>query len=57
MEILDPERRRDRPVITSEALASQAWNCETVKEIVSHDLWIKDLIVLPFVFFIRIEYE
>jgi len=54
MEILDPERRRDRPVVTLEALASQAWNCETVKEIVSQDLWIKDLIALPFVFFKRI---
>lgn len=54
MEILDPERRRDRPVVTLEALASQAWNCETVKEIVSQDLWIKDLIALPFEFFKRI---
>lgn len=54
MEILDPERRRDQPVVTLEALASQAWSCETVKEIVSQDLWIKDLIALPFVFFKRI---
>ncbi|KAF5482588.1 hypothetical protein F2P56_003146 [Juglans regia] len=54
MEILDPERRRDQPVVTLEALASQAWNCETVKEIVSKDLWIKDLIALPFGFFKRI---
>ncbi|KAF5726493.1 hypothetical protein HS088_TW22G00171 [Tripterygium wilfordii] len=54
MEILDPERRRDKPVVTLEALASQAWNCETVKEIVSQDLWIKDLIALPFGFFKRI---
>ncbi|KAM3697035.1 hypothetical protein ACJW30_06G083600 [Castanea mollissima] len=54
MEILDPERRRDQPVVTLEALASQAWSCETVKEMVSQDLWIKDLIALPFVFFKRI---
>ena len=54
MEILDPERRRDQPVVTLEALASQAWSCETVKEIVSQDLWIKDLVALPFVFFKRI---
>ncbi|XP_057955032.1 BTB/POZ domain-containing protein At5g48130 isoform X2 [Malania oleifera] len=54
MEILDPERRRDRPVVTVEALAHQTWSCETVKEIVSHDLWIKDLIALPFGFFKRI---
>lgn len=54
MEILDPERRRDQPVVTLEALASQAWNSEMVKEIVSQDLWIKDLIALPFGFFKRI---
>lgn len=54
MEILDPERRRDQPVVSLEALSSQAWNCETVKEIVSQDLWIKDLIALPYVFFKRI---
>ncbi|XP_050205446.1 BTB/POZ domain-containing protein At5g48130 [Mercurialis annua] len=54
MEILDPERRRDRPVITSEALNGQAWSCETAKEIVIHDLWIRDLIALPFEFIKRI---
>ncbi|KAK9285691.1 hypothetical protein L1049_024890 [Liquidambar formosana] len=54
MEILDPERRRQQPVVTLEALASQAWSCETVKEIVSQDLWIKDLIALPYGFFKRI---
>ncbi|MCD7459599.1 hypothetical protein HAX54_041427 [Datura stramonium] len=54
MEILDPERRRDHPVVTLEALASQPWNNETVKEILSQDLWIKDLIALPFPFFKRI---
>uniref|UniRef100_A0A2C9UP56 NPH3 domain-containing protein n=1 Tax=Manihot esculenta TaxID=3983 RepID=A0A2C9UP56_MANES len=54
MEILDPERRRDKPVVTLESLADQAWSCETAKEIVIHDLWIKDLIALPFGFFRRI---
>lgn len=54
MEILDPERRRDQPVLTLETLASQTWGCETVKEIVCQDLWIKDLIALPFGFFKRI---
>ncbi|XP_062107232.1 BTB/POZ domain-containing protein At5g48130 [Humulus lupulus] len=54
MEILDPERRRDRPVVTLEALASQSWSCETMKEIVSQELWIKDLIALQFGFFKRI---
>ncbi|XP_030460479.2 BTB/POZ domain-containing protein At5g48130 [Syzygium oleosum] len=54
MEILDPERRRDRPVLTLEPLASSAWNCKSVKEFVSQDLWVKDLIALPFGFFKRI---
>ncbi|KAK4369334.1 hypothetical protein RND71_013126 [Anisodus tanguticus] len=54
MEILDPERRRDHPVVTLEALASQPWSSEIVKEILSQDLWIKDLIALPFPFFKRI---
>ncbi|KAK1353691.1 hypothetical protein POM88_052056 [Heracleum sosnowskyi] len=52
MEILDPERRRDQPVVTLEALASQAWSLQIVEEIV--DVWIKDLIALPFRFFERI---
>ncbi|KAK6919241.1 NPH3 domain [Dillenia turbinata] len=54
MEILDPDRRRSQPVVTLEALVGQSWGCETVKEIVSQDLWIKDLIALPFGFFKRI---
>ncbi|KAF6149632.1 hypothetical protein GIB67_011241 [Kingdonia uniflora] len=54
MEILDPERRRETPIITLEHLASRAWSCETVKEVASQDLWIKDLIALPFGFFKRI---
>lgn len=54
MEILDPERRRNQPVVTLEVLASQAWSCLKVEEIVRQDLWIKDLIALPFGFFKRI---
>ncbi|KAJ0053445.1 hypothetical protein Pint_01879 [Pistacia integerrima] len=54
MEILDPERRREKPVVTLEALVSQAWCCESLKAIVSQDLWIKDLIALPFGFFRRV---
>lgn len=54
MEILDPERRRDKPVATLEALAGQAWSCEAANEILSQELWIKDLIALPFGFFRRI---
>lgn len=54
MEILDPERRRDQPIITVEALANQSWSSETVMEIANEDLWIKDLIALPFQFFKRI---
>ncbi|KAK1396160.1 hypothetical protein POM88_006023 [Heracleum sosnowskyi] len=54
MEILDPERRRNQPVVTLEVLARQAWSCQKVEEIVRQDLWIKDLIALPFGFFKRI---
>ncbi|GAB4859354.1 hypothetical protein Ancab_010817 [Ancistrocladus abbreviatus] len=54
MEILDPERKRDRPVMTLETLAAKPWCCEMAKEIVCQDLWIKDLIALPFSFFKRI---
>ncbi|GFS29583.1 phototropic-responsive NPH3 family protein [Actinidia rufa] len=53
MEILDRERRRYQSVVTLEAFAGQAWCCEKVKEILSQDLWIKDLIALPFGFFKR----
>ncbi|KAF6142451.1 hypothetical protein GIB67_039415, partial [Kingdonia uniflora] len=48
LEILDLERRRETLIITLEHLASRAWSCETVKEVSSQDLWIKDLIALPF---------
>lgn len=54
MEILDPERRRDTPVLTLEALSTRNWSCEIGREIMSQDLWIKDLIALPFGFFKRI---
>ncbi|XP_021889970.1 BTB/POZ domain-containing protein At5g48130 isoform X2 [Carica papaya] len=54
MEILDPERRREKPVVTLEALAGQAWSCEDAKALVSNDLWIKDLMAQPFGFFKRV---
>ncbi|KAG9160757.1 hypothetical protein Leryth_008601 [Lithospermum erythrorhizon] len=56
MEILDPERRREHPVIAVEALANQPWNCncERLEQILNQELWIKDLISLPFSFFKRI---
>ncbi|CAI9754496.1 unnamed protein product [Fraxinus pennsylvanica] len=54
MEILDPERRREHPVITIKALAHQHWTNQRLKGVISHDLWIKDLIALPFPFFKRI---
>ncbi|KAG8364473.1 hypothetical protein BUALT_Bualt18G0001000 [Buddleja alternifolia] len=54
MEILDPERRRDQPVVTLEALSCKPWSDQTVKSIVSQDLWIKDLIALPLAFFKRV---
>ncbi|KAK9056809.1 hypothetical protein SSX86_024172 [Deinandra increscens subsp. villosa] len=54
MEILDPERRRDHPVVTLEALSTQRWSSELVEEILSQDVWIKDLIALPFGFFKRV---
>ncbi|MED6205309.1 hypothetical protein PIB30_016694 [Stylosanthes scabra] len=51
MEILDPERKRDTPVVTLDELASQSWSCEIVRQ---QDLWMKDLIALPFDFFKRV---
>ncbi|XP_076910797.1 BTB/POZ domain-containing protein At5g48130-like [Bidens hawaiensis] len=54
MEILDPERRRDQPVVTLEALSTKRWNLEMVQEILTQDVWIKDLIALPFGFFKRV---
>ncbi|XP_019158963.1 PREDICTED: BTB/POZ domain-containing protein At5g48130 [Ipomoea nil] len=57
MEILDPERRRDHPIVTLEALATVAWSCQdqtVLKQILRQDLWIKDLIALQFPFFKRV---
>ncbi|KAG4402905.1 hypothetical protein GLYMA_02G306600v4 [Glycine max] len=54
MEVLDPERRRDTPVVKVEELASKDWSCEIVKDVVSLDLWMRDLIALPFDFFKRV---
>ncbi|KAL6656859.1 hypothetical protein ACP70R_004639 [Stipagrostis hirtigluma subsp. patula] len=56
MEILDPEQRRDQPGAgaAGRALAGSRWDAELVKELAARDLWIKDLIALPFDFFRRI---
>ncbi|TVU38179.1 hypothetical protein EJB05_11535 [Eragrostis curvula] len=57
MEILDPEQRRELPGAASTApgaLVGRRWDAELVKELAARDLWIKDLIALPFEFFRRI---
>jgi hypothetical protein len=57
MEILDPEQSRDQPGVDDAAargLVGRRWDAEVVKELAARDLWIKDLIALPFEFFKRI---
>ncbi|KAJ8424929.1 hypothetical protein Cgig2_027942 [Carnegiea gigantea] len=55
MEILDPERKQGHPLVSLEALTAQPWSTLAMKEVVaSQDLWIKDLIALPFPFFKRV---
>ncbi|OEL23670.1 BTB/POZ domain-containing protein [Dichanthelium oligosanthes] len=55
MEILDPEQRRDQPgAVGARPLVGRRWDAELVKELAARDLWIKDLIALPFEFFERI---
>lgn len=54
MEILEPERRTNSPALSMQGLTGQNWNCEIVKERAGQDLWIKDLIALPFEFFKQI---
>ncbi|XP_051215159.1 BTB/POZ domain-containing protein At5g48130 [Lolium perenne] len=57
MEILDPEQSRDQPGVDDVAvrgLVGRRWDAEIVKELAARDLWIKDLIALPFEFFKRI---
>ncbi|XP_066400270.1 BTB/POZ domain-containing protein At5g48130-like [Miscanthus floridulus] len=58
MEILDPgEQRRDLQPgagAATRALVGRRWDAELVKELAARDLWIKDLIALPFDFFQRI---
>lgn len=52
MEILDPERRREKPVVIMlEGLVNQPWEYTTVENIINQDTWIKDLTDLPFDFF------
>ncbi|CAM0906496.1 unnamed protein product [Alopecurus aequalis] len=58
MEILDPEQSRDQPGVDDAGVRGQLvgrhWDAENVKELAARDLWIKDLIALPFEFFRRI---
>ncbi|KAL8150985.1 hypothetical protein V2J09_020793 [Rumex salicifolius] len=55
MEILDPEGRHDKSILSLEPLSSlHPWSSDKAKEIVCQDLWIKDLITLPFEFFKRV---
>ncbi|KAL0907054.1 hypothetical protein M5K25_025592 [Dendrobium thyrsiflorum] len=54
MEILDPEREREGPLLSLEVMVGRVWNCEKAKEIAGQDLWVKELIALPFEFFNRI---
>lgn len=56
MEILDPERKRDTKISSLELLDTQPWSSQVLnlKQIISQQLWIKDLIALPFGFFKRV---
>lgn len=58
MEILDPEQRRNQLPgaggAASRALVGRRWDAELVKELAARDLWVKDLLALPFQFFDRI---
>jgi hypothetical protein len=58
MEILDPEQRRNQLPgaggAASRALVGRRWDAELVKELAARDLWVKDLVALPFQFFERI---
>lgn len=51
MEILDPERRREKPVVMLEGLVNQPWEYRTAETIINQDIWIKDLTDLSFEFF------
>lgn len=50
MEILDPDRRRGQPLVT----AAWPWSQSTVREMMSRDAWIEDVISLPLPFFKRV---
>ncbi|CAL5084979.1 unnamed protein product [Urochloa decumbens] len=53
-ELLIVSRCVDPPAPSRRALAGCRWDAELVKELAARDLWIKDLIALPFEFFGRI---
>ncbi|XP_020590474.1 BTB/POZ domain-containing protein At5g48130 [Phalaenopsis equestris] len=54
MEILDPEREREGPLLSLQVMVGRVWDCEKAKEIAGQDLWVKELTALPFEFFDRI---
>ncbi|XP_010547225.1 PREDICTED: BTB/POZ domain-containing protein At5g48130 [Tarenaya hassleriana] len=54
MEILDPERRREKPVVMLEGFENQPWRYRAAEKIIGQDIWIRDLIDLPFGFFKRV---
>ncbi|XP_047311570.1 BTB/POZ domain-containing protein At5g48130 [Impatiens glandulifera] len=57
MEVLDPEKRRDHPVVgLFESLVGKNWSSgrERVKDILNQEIWINDLIDLPFGYFKRL---
>lgn len=56
MEILDPDRRQDRHAMALEAQSDTAQDCssEATTMTTTNELWIKDLIALPFEFFKRV---
>ncbi|KAK8943932.1 BTB/POZ domain-containing protein [Platanthera guangdongensis] len=54
MEILDPEREPECPLLNLRAMAGRPWCCEAVKEIAGQHSWVNEIIALPFDFFDRI---
>lgn len=53
MEILDPERRREQPLVTM-TLQAWPWRESMVRDMMSRDAWIGDVVALPLLFFKRV---
>lgn len=53
MEILDPERRREQPLVTT-TLQAWPWSETTVRDMMSRDAWIGDVVALPLPFFKKV---